>query len=205
MLSLWKRLQTRPRLGSAQIELTEDRLQRLQGHREAKVRKKGDEDPSFCLFSPRFDQDTPRTGPTPDLFASLVQQLEKTDDKSLAQIRALRESFTQSSLKNGFPSHRSCKDTPPIPSFADFEDMNLSRFDFMRNEVQLPETVTRDMNWEQVEREVLQGRAEELHSRVCGTDYAERSLELLALLEEREALQQRRDGFKREITGWLEG
>lgn len=168
MLALWRSAQFRPRQGSAQVELTEDRLQRLKGQREAKVRKSGEEDPSFCLLSARLDQDTPRMGPSPDLFAALVQQLEKSDEKSLSQIRTLRESFTRSSLKNGFSSHRSFKDAPLIPTFADFEEMNLSRFDFMRNEVQLPEVITRGMNLEQVERGALQERTEELHSQVCG-------------------------------------
>lgn len=185
------------------MELTEERLQRLMGQRDAKKRQKAEEDPSFCLLSPRFDAETPQAGQNLDLFSSLVQQLEKSDEKSMSQIRALRESFTRSSLKAGFTSQRSQKDT--IPNFADFEEMNLSRFDFMRNEVQLPAVITLEMNLEQVEQGALLERAELLNSQVWGRRYIERSLELLELLEERESLQQRRDGLKKEVTERLEG
>lgn len=148
------------------MELTEERLQRLIGERDGKGRGKAEENQSFCLLSPRFYAETPKTGENLDLFSSLVQQLEKSDEKSMSQIRALRESFTRSSLKAGFTSHRSQKDT--IPNFIDFEEMNLSRFDFMRNEVQLPAVITLGMNLEQVEQGDLLERAELLHSQVWG-------------------------------------
>lgn len=179
-------------------------MKRLLRQSEPKIRGNGEEDPSFCLFSPRFDLDTPRTGRNPDPLFALIQQLEKTDDKSVAQIRNLRENLTRSSLKPGFSSHRSPKDSSLIPTFTDFEEINLSNFDFMEDEVKLPDTITRDMNLEQVQTAVLLGRAEELHGKVCGSLYTAVSLELLGELDEREALLQRREGLKREIGMWLE-
>lgn len=148
--------------------------------------------------------ETPRTGRNPDPLFTLIQQLEKTDDKSVAQIRNFRETLTRSSQKPGFSSHRSPKDSPLIPNFTDFEEINLSSFDFMVNEVKLPETITRDMNLEQVQTAVLLGRAEELHAKVCGSLHIAMSLQLLEELDEREMLLQRREGLKREIGMWLE-
>lgn len=102
-----------------------------------------------------------------DLLSTLVQELEKTDEKSLAQIRNLRDSFS-SGLKNGFTSHRGLKENSLVHSFIEFDEFNLARFDFMANEVKLPETITAEMNLEQVDNEVLWVRVQELESKVCG-------------------------------------
>lgn len=183
------------------MELSEARLQRLLGHNETDQMRKEEDDPSFCLFSPRMDLDTPRV--TDPLF-SLIQQLEKTDEKSKAKLWTLRESLTQNGLKPGFSSRRSHKENSLIHTFADFEEINLSHFDFMENEIELPDTITQSMNLEPVDTTVLQARAEELHSKVLSNVQTAMSLNLLQELETREQLLQGREALQREITYWLE-
>ena len=162
-MSLWHaKVRNSAQVHSTPVELSEVRLQRLLRHSETDQRRNGEEDPSFCLFSPRLDLDTPKAS---DPLSSLIQQLEKTDEKSMAQIQTLRENLARSGRKPGFTSNRS-KENSLIHTFADFEEINLSHFDFMENEIDLPDSITQDMNLEQVEAAVLQERAEALFRQV---------------------------------------
>lgn len=167
---------------------------------------KFDDDQSFTLLSPRVAE-TPRIqGKTTyaDVLSSLVQQIEISSEKASAgQRKTIRESIVRECLKAGGNSFRAGRESL-VNSFADFEELNMSRFDFMENETELPETVTKQMNLDQVSREALLARIQRLELSICSERYPDSSMQLLDELEEREALQQTRDQLQRAITKLLD-
>ena len=171
-ISVWKSRITheKPTL-SKDFELSDDQIRRFVANNRAKSGfspSQHDQNVSFSLLSPRFDQSGSGLNPS-ETIKLLIQQLDRTEEGGNAQLKLFRESLRQFTLsargqRSGASSVRQ--------GFAEFEEIDVDLFDFMENEVELPERVSRDMNLEQVTSEALLARVQKLEASICGMYYS---------------------------------
>ena len=153
--------------------------------------------------------------PAPELRKSIVGLFEKKLTESTAEWHDDQVPFAadfgsnlkfSSFFKDVEPQFGACKSSDRdtcqsiIKDFANFDEINFSKFDFAKEDVQLPVYLNRSSNVMAISKDLIVQRAEYLAKQI-----AEKSKELLTEMENREELKSSIDSNQRVIQHILGG